>query len=112
MSEYLEYLHPLLAHFLELKSVYVVHAVDERSVRSVLTARSRDSIKSSELVPGGVHRRAITGSSPLTSSVTLTAHNVHVQLLHQSFFIFVGAEKPQVLKTTDTHFGTFRRVFP
>ena len=26
-------------------------------------------------------------------------------------FIFVGAEKPQVLKTTDTHFGTFLRAF-
>ena len=25
--------------------------------------------------------------------------------------IFVAAEKPQVLKTTDTHFGTFRRAF-
>ena len=35
MSEYLQHLHPLLARFLELKSVYVVHAVDERSVLMV-----------------------------------------------------------------------------
>ena len=90
MSEYVQYLYPLLARFLELKSVYLVHAVDEKSV---LTARSRDSIKSSELVPGGVHRRAIAGSSPLTSSVTLTTHNVRVQLLHRFIFHFCRHRK-------------------
>ena len=56
--------------------------------------------------------RAITGSSPPTSSVTVPS--LHIMSVSNSSidpsFIFVGAEKPQVLKTTDTHFGNFPSI--